>query len=118
MTKSEIITKYADTIMETMVDRFREVLKAHGRTQYKIYVWEDGEMECLLGPQGDNSYLAPRSGENRDLVYVDTVSYTGFNPQEIDDEAPEAEVIDACVDEYENTLQDRLDVIISSADEY
>lgn len=128
MKKSEIIAKYADAIAETMVNRYREVLKAHGINQYKVYVWEDGEIECLHGPQGDNSFLSPRDNEPRDLVYVDTVSCPCFDPWEVDDrpepedeaerEKAEAEIIDWCVEDYENSLQDRLDVIIANADEY
>lgn len=127
MKKSEIIRENLKDISEAMIERYRIVLKCHGQVQYKIYIWEDGEIECLEGPQGDNTRLAPRQNETRNLYYVTTVDHPFFDPWDLADhsapdddaerEAEEAEIIDWCVDSYEEALPDKLDAIIAEAED-
>ena len=110
MKRSEIITQYSNAIKEAMIDRYQVVLECEGRIQYKIYVWEDGEIEMLEGCQGDNTYLQPKSGESRELYYVTTISSPCFyafdytDDPEPDDETEREkmrkEIIDYLVDEY------------------
>ena len=127
MKKSEIIRENLKAISEAMIERYKIVLKCHGQVQYKIYIWEDGEIECLEGPQGDNSRLAPRQNEPRKLFYVTTVDHPFFDPWDMADhsapdddaerEAEEADIIDWCVDSYEEALPDKLDTIIAEAED-
>ena len=127
MKKSEAIKKYQPEIMETMSEKYRNVLESEGRLQYRIYVWSDGEIECLEGPQGDNSYLKAKDSEPRTLFYVDTVSAPGFSIWDAAGEsAPENEqeaeemaksVIDSCMEEYTDTLPDMVDALIREAED-
>lgn len=122
MKTSELIRKHAETIKDTMVARYKTVLECNGSVQYKIYIWDDGEIECQEGPQGDNSYLVPRSGEARDLYYICTVSAPFFDAWDLTDHAaPEdenereterAEIITWAVDEYR---ENGADAAISAA---
>lgn len=126
MKTSEAIKKYQPEIMEAMSKRYRYVLESEGRLQYRIYVWEDGEIECLEGVQGDNSYLKARDNEPRTLFYVDTVSAPGFSIWDAAGEsAPENEqeaeemaksVIDSCMEEYTDSLPDMIDSLIREAE--
>lgn len=127
MKTSEAIKKYQPEIMEAMSKRYRYVLESEGRLQYRIYVWEDGEIECLEGVQGDNSYLKARDNEPRTLFYVDTVSAPGFSIWDAAGEsAPENEqeaeemaksVIDSCMEEYTDSLPDMIDSLIREAED-
>lgn len=127
MKRSEIITKYSREIAEVMVERYRSVLECAGRIQYKVYVWEDGELECLEGVQGDNSYLRPRDMEPRELYYVCTIDAPCFDPWDYTDhsaqddenkrEKERGEIIDYLVGEYETNISDALDVVIEEAEQ-
>lgn len=127
MKTSEAIKKYQQKIMETMSKKYRNVLESEGRLQYRIYVWEDGEIECLEGVQGDNSYLKAKDNEPRTLFYVDTFSAPGFNIWDAAGEStPENEreaeemaksVIDACMEEYTDSLPDVVDALIHEAED-
>ena len=128
MKKSEIIRKYAGDTRDAMVERYRTVLECNGSVQYKVYVWEDGEIECQEGPQGDNGYLAPRSGESRELYYIGTVSAPYFDPWDLTDhaapdnederETERQEIIDWAVDDYrENGADALIDAAIETAEQ-
>lgn len=126
MKLSEIITNNYKAITEAMVSMYRTVLESNGRIQYKIYIWDDGEIECLEQVQGDNSYLQPRDMEPRALYYVTTIEQPNFDPWDSADhsapddeqerEAEEQEIIDWLVQEYETNVGDELDNIISEAE--
>ena len=125
MKRSECIMKYYDDISAAMVEHYRLVLGCNGRIQYKIYIWEDGEIESLQGVQGDSDWLQPRDGEPRELYYVCKVDSPHFDPWEIsdsvapeDDEQAEAErkeIIDQCVDDYESGIDGILSMILEDA---
>jgi hypothetical protein len=125
MKKSEIIEKYAQEIIEAMVERYRKVLECDGRIQYKLYIWDNGEIEYLEGAQGDSSWLQPNEGEKRTLYYICTISQPGFDWAEaLDHPVPEDEeereeeraaVIDWEADQYEQAAPDTLDEIIAEA---
>lgn len=127
MKTSEAIKKYQPEIMETMSEKYRYVLESEGRLQYKIYVWEDGVIECLEGVQCDNCYLQAKDHETRTLFYICTVSAPGFNIWDASGEsAPENEqeaeemaksVIDACMEEYTDSLPDVVDALIHEAED-
>lgn len=122
MTSSEIIMKNSEKLKEKMVDLYRSVLNCSGEIQYTLYIWEDGEIQYLEGVQGDSSRLYARDSELRKLVYVDTIQFPFFDvwdnvPGGKPDDPAEAEqekqeTIDWLVDGYEETVSDRLDVII------
>lgn len=127
MKKSEAIKKFYAEIKDAMVERYRIVLDCNGILQYKVYVWEDGQIECLEGPQGDNSFLQARDNEPRELYYVTTVDAPCFDPWDCTDhsapddeaerEAERAEIIDWCVDEYQTNGADAiLDAAIDDAE--
>lgn len=122
MTSSEIILKNFGKLKEKMVDLYRSVLNCSGEIQYSLYVWEDGEIQYLEGVQGDSARLYARDSEPRKLVYVDTIQFPFFDvwdnvldgkpddPSEA--EQVKQETIDWMVYQYEETVSDRLDVII------
>ena len=126
MKDSVIIRKHRKAIAAAMVDRYRTVLESAGRIQYRIYIWEDGEIECLEGPQGDNGYLKAKDYEPRELVYVRTISSPFFDPWDYTDEsapddedereATEQEIIDWLVDEFRNSTDDILDSVIEEVE--
>jgi len=125
MKKTEAIEKFRKEIRDEMVDRYRKVLECNGQIQYQIYVWEDGEIEVLPGPQGDNSYLKAKDLEPRQLFYICTIKEPFFDPwdqadhaapdDEDERDAEEAEIIDWLVDEYAENVSDLLDQIIREA---
>lgn len=128
MKASEIIAKYRKEIAESMTDAYRTVISHAGRFQYKVYVWSDGEIERLQGPQGDNSCLVPKTNEPRSLYYIATVSEPYINiwdiagesvpDDEAEKEAKEAEIIDCLTDEYRsNSVDDIIDNAIEKAKE-
>lgn len=128
MEKSEIITKFRKEIAEAMTDRYQVVLESEGRIQYKIYCWEDGEIEMLEGCQGDNTWLQPKSGEPRELFCIATVSAPCFyafdytdEPEPDDDDEREkmrGEIIEYLVDEYRREgVSDALDAILDEAEQ-
>lgn len=47
MKRSEIISTHREAIAAYMVEHFRIVLECGGKVQYKLYIWEDGELEGL-----------------------------------------------------------------------
>ena len=126
MKRSEIISENYKAITEAMVSRYRTVLESNGRIQYKIYIWDDGEIVCLEQVQGDNSYLLHIEMEPRALYYVTTIEQPNFDPWDSADhsapddeqerEAEEKEIIDWLVQEYETNVGDELDNIISEAE--
>ena len=127
MKRSEAILKYHDEIKETMINRYRTVLECDGRIQYKVYVWEDGEIECLEGAQGDNSWLQAKDAEPRELFYVCTIDNPYFNPLDYSDhaapdneeerEVEKREIIDYLIREYEENITDKIDYIIEDAEQ-
>ena len=126
MKRSEIIKNNYETITEAMLSMYRTVLESNGRIQYKIYFWDDGEIECLEQVQGDSGYLQPRDMGPRALHYVTTIEQPNFDPWDSADhsapedeqerEAEEAEIIDRLVQEYETNVSDELDIIIREAE--
>ena len=125
MKRSEAILKYQEKIEETMIDRYFSVLDCNGKIQYKVYVWEDGEIEYLEGVQGDNSWLQAKDNEPRKLFYVCTVDSPCFDPWDYADhaapdgeeerEADRQEIIDCLMDSYKENLSDKMDAIITEA---
>lgn len=79
--KSEIIREYRDAIeneiIECMVETADTAIRNNSITQYQVYIWSDGEIETLFGPEGDNSFLRAKEWEDRELYYVGTVSGRG-----------------------------------------
>lgn len=126
MKKSEAIEKYREAIASEMIEKYQSVLDSNGNAQYQIYVWEDGEIETLCGPQGDNSYLAPRQYETRQLFYVTTIDMPCFDPwdfsdhsrpdDEIDQEKERKEIIDWLIDDYRDHLDDLIGEICADAE--
>ena len=86
MKKSEIIEKYRAKITEAMKSEYSDVLNSRGVYQCQIYIWDDGEIERLPGPNGDNSWLQPNDCEERELFYVTTVKEPNFDPWMVTDE--------------------------------
>lgn len=126
MTRSEIITKNYNAIRETMIAKYRAVLDSEGGIQYKIYIWSDGEIQCLEQVQGDNTYLQPYETETRTLHYVTTIALPGFDPWDYADhsapedeherETEEQEITDWLIEQYEQDVDEQLDNIISEAE--
>lgn len=112
MTRYEIIKKYEDKIIETMVEYYEAVVRYNGRVEYALYIWEDGEIEVLEKTSGDNSWLQAKDWEERELFYVTKVKVDSiFNiwdgagdisiPEDEDEAAEmEEELIENLVDEY------------------
>ena len=127
MKKSELITKYADQIGEAMVRCYRAVLESDGEIQYKIYLWEDGEVQTLEGFQGDTAYLKASDTEPREIYEICTISERCFDPWDFTDHsAPDdeterenerREIIDYLVDEYQKNLPDVIDTIIEEEEQ-
>lgn len=123
---TEIIRAHYTEILDTMIDRYEKVLEADGRSQYDVYIWSDGEIECLLQPQGGNTRLAPYDSEPREICKVLTVT-TGpafdlwdaadHSAPEDEDQRAEEEaelrewLLDAYKDEAETILDDAIEVI-------
>ena len=124
MKRSEIISKYRDSISDTMRVLYRSVLESDGRIQYKLYVWEDGELELLEEPQGGNDDLQPRRHEPRELFYVDTITegnpwdYVNDSVPDDDDERDKYynELLDFLAGSYHFGLPGRIDDIIAEAE--
>lgn len=126
MKASEIISANRAALAETLTEKYRSVISCDGRIQYKIYIWEDGEIECQEGVQGDNSYLVPNRGESRKLYYVTKVSVPCANIWDLagesapDDEsekaAKESDIIDWLMDEYRSNVDDVIDSAIEDAE--
>ena len=126
MKRSEILEKYSEAICNAMVEAYASVIGCSGRIQYQIYVWEDGEIGRLEGPQGDTCYLKPYDWEPRELFYVCKISEPFINLWEVagavppdDDEErekEEEEIIDWLVDEYKMNVSDVLSSIIEEAE--
>lgn len=127
MKRSEALTKYYSKIAEDMTAHYREVIENDGRIQYAIYVWEDGEIERLLEPQGGNGWLKPRDYEPRELFYVTTIgepasfsiwdcSEYGEPEDETERETQREEIIDWLAGEYASNVRDVLDAIIEEAE--
>ena len=124
MKRSEIIAMHYGKIIDAMTEHYRYVLNSDGRIQYKVYIWEDGELEYLYGVQGDNGWLQPKECEPRELFYVCTIDAPGFDPWDIaengapDDETARAEereeIIEYVMDNY--NAEEILDSIIESAE--
>ena len=119
MKGSEIMELNSSRLLDEMVDAYRQVLESHGRMKIKIYIWEDGEIDRLVGVSGENAWLEPRSGEHRKLYHVTTIEEPNFDPWDCADhpapedkeqrEAEEAEIIEWCVDTYKHNVGDIFD---------
>lgn len=123
-----LIKAHYNKILDEMVAMYEIVLKSHGRCQYQVYIWDDGEIERLQGPQGDHSYLVPRQGEKRDIHYVCTIDAPCFDPWDLADhsapdddserEKEEEEIISYLVNEYRNEgAEAALDAAIEQAEQ-
>lgn len=122
MKASEIIEKYADAITSAMLDLYKKVIACDGRIQYKLYVWDDGEVEYLECVPGDNSWLQPKDAETRSLYYVCKVSEPCFDPAAYldhplpEDETEREEEVQAVrewmISEYEQNIPATLEAII------
>lgn len=127
MKRSEIISQYADEIKAAMADSYRSVLDCNGKVQYRIYVWDDGEIRTLEGVQGDNGYLVAGDAADRKLYFVCTVSEPFFDPWDSTDhaapddeeqrEAERQEIIAWCMEAYEANMNDIVAQIINDAKE-
>ena len=73
----DIVTKYEDKIIKEMIDCYRCVLEYNGNIEYKIYIWEDGEIEILETLNGSRGWLQPKECETRKLYYITTVKSPG-----------------------------------------
>lgn len=121
-----MLTHYNELISE-MTSCYRNVLESDGAIQYKIYIWDNGEIETLEGPDGDNSALVARSHEERSLYHVATVRASCVDvfdlagmerpedPTEL--ENAKAEAIDYLVDNYIEEAEAKLDAAIDEAKE-
>lgn len=124
---AQVMTDNYAKLIEEMTIRYRNVLESDGNFQYKVYIWEDGEVACLCGPQGDSTRLVARSNEPRNLYYVTTVSAPCVDvfdlagserPEDPDEEeAAKAEAIDWLVDNYSEEAEARLNAAIDDAQE-
>lgn len=122
MGKLETIYKNQDRIYQEMLARYRDVLVNDCKIQYQVYIWDDGEIETLEGPYGDNSILKPKQGEPRELYHVCTVDAPGLNvadyvePNDPDDEQSiieaQEDAIEELCDEYKDTAQSILTEVI------
>lgn len=126
MKRSEAIVTYRDKIIDCMVSNYRAVLGCGGKIQYRIYVWEDGELEELEDVHGSTSYLQAKKYEPRKLYYVCTITAPCFTPWDFADhpapedeeerEREEREIIDWLIDEYRATsAPEVLDAVILEA---
>jgi len=115
MKRSEIIIANQEAIAEYLVAHYKTVMECHGRIQYDLYIWSDGELEGMEKVSGDNSWLEPNQGENRELFFVTKV--TGFNPLDLvdDDETEEADIITELVNDYRQNVYELIDSIIEDA---
>lgn len=110
MNRTDVIEKYKNEIIDTMVEYYEATLRFSGRVEYDLYIWEDGEIEMLETVSSSNSWLKPEEWEQRELFYVLTVR--GFNVWDsCDEEKPEDEtkaeemediMISELVHEYKN----------------
>lgn len=124
MTKIEAITNHRDAIANEMIDRYRAVLEADGTIQYRIYLWDDGEIQSMEQVQGDRTWLESRDSGRR-LYYITAIDAPCFNPwgsadcpapdDEDEREAMRQEIIDWCVDQYRESISDTIDAIIEDA---
>lgn len=124
---AQIMTDNYAKLIEEMTIRYRNVLESDGNCQYQVYIWEDGEVECLCGPQGDSSRLVARSNEPRNLYYVTTISAPCVDVFDLagaerpedpaEEEAAKTEAIDWLVDNYSEEAEARLDAVIEEAQE-
>jgi len=125
VTKAEVLRAHEIELLDTMMDKYEQVLHSEGRVQYAIYIWEDGEIQCLEQAQGDNSYLQPRDNESRELYYVTTVGgqyvylwdCSEVPPPDDSEERKEMEneIVGWLMDEYRDTVDYVLDDIIAEA---
>ena len=122
MTKSELIRKHFAELAKVLAKHYETVVDSEGRVQYKVYIWSDGEIQCLEQAQGDNSYLVPNDCETRELYYVTTVGgyrvdltdAAGLPGIETEDDHRDA--VEYLVDAYKQELPDLLDELIYEAE--
>lgn len=128
MKKSEIIKEHYNKIIETMVEKYEAVLGYGGRIEYTVYIWDDGEIECLEDVQGGTTFLRPNQFETRQLYTVCTIEAPCFDPWDYADhsapddederEAEETEIIEWLVDEYKREgAEAALDAVIDEAEQ-
>lgn len=128
MKKSEFIQEHYSALIDAMVDAYEDVAGSYGRVQYKIYIWDDGQIERLQGCQGDSTRLVPRQCEPRELYYVCTVGGQYIDPWDFSDhsapdddderEQEEQEILDWLVDDYKhNGAEAALDEAIKEAEQ-
>ena len=108
MKHSEVIEKNWDKIKEAMENAYRNCIG--GRTQEKIYIWEDGEIETLFGAYGDNSFLVPKDYEERELYYITTVSTSDPRDFIVDD------ISEMTEEEYDRAYEEASEWLIDGYD--
>ena len=122
MKKSELIRENFSRLAKVLADRYETVVDSEGRVQYKVYIWSDGEIQCLEQAQGDNSYLAPNNYETRELYYLTTVGGYRIDLADaaglpaVETEEDKQEAVEFLVDEYKRELPDLLDELIYEAE--
>lgn len=123
MKKSEVLRMYWDeiaaAIVETYTDTLETLIRNNCETQYQIYIWDDGEIEYLFGPAGDNSFLQPKEHEERKLYYIGTErAYTGSTADYLDfkdmcEDMTEDEIIDEYLRLCQCLKREMADMVIS-----
>lgn len=108
MKQSEVIYKYWDKIVDAMRKAYADCIG--GRTQEKIYIWEDGEIETLFGVYGDNFFLVPKDYEERELYYITTVSTSDPRDFIVDD------ISEMTEEEYDKAYEEASEWLIDGYD--
>lgn len=108
MKRSEVLKKNYDAIAEEMKEKHEQLMRCENRAGYevKVYVWEDGETECLIG----EGWLQPKQNEERDLIYVATVKDMWCEDEDVDDVVSDYDptwLIDSRIDELEQEEEEQ-----------
>ena len=126
MKRSEILVKYRDEIEKSMVKCYRNVLEGGSRTQYTIYIWDNGKIVEYEDVEGGNSELVPSDWVTQEFFCVDKISMPFYDPfdgvwyedipeDEDEKEKMAKELLDAEVEAYEENLSDYYDEMIREA---
>ena len=62
-TRMELVEENRNAIVEEVKRCWRNVIESEGRVMYRIYIWEDGEIESLCAVS-ENEWLRSNTGEN------------------------------------------------------
>lgn len=124
MKKSEVIREYNDQIRDSIVDSLVEVaqiaIENETIMQEQIYIWSDGEIETLWGPEGDNSFLVAKDYEDRQIFHVATVSGKGYGSlfEDYKDQAEDMtdeEIMECFMDDTRDWGRDHAQALIDQA---